>query len=92
MNKKDLIAAVMLKTELKSTEASKAVEAVLESVIQAVAAGNDMRLVGFGTFSSIKREAREGRNPRTGKPIKLPASKIPRFKAGKTFKAAVSSA
>lgn len=92
MTKHDLIKGVLLKTELNNTQASTAVEAVLESIIQAVAAGNEMRLVGFGTFSIAKREAREGRNPRTGAPIKIAASKIPRFKAGKGFKDAVSSA
>ena len=92
MTKAELIKAVATNTELKSTEATKAVEAVLESVNQAVAANNEVRFVGFGTFSSIKREAREGRNPRTEKPIKIPASKLPRFKAGKTFRHAILSA
>lgn len=91
MTKNDLIKAVAEKTGLNNTQASFAVEAVLESVIQTVAAGDELRLVGFGTFGVAKREARVGRNPRTGDPLKIPASKTPRFKPGKTFKDAVLS-
>ena len=92
MNKNDLIKAVAEKAGLNNAQATKAIDAVLESVIQGVAAGDEIRLVGFGTFGITKREARVGRNPRTGDPIKIPASKSPRFKAGKTFKGAVLSA
>ncbi len=90
MTKGELISAVAKKAGLKNTEATKAVEAVLESVIKAVAKGNDVRLVGFGTFSVVKRAARQGRNPRTGAPLKIAASKAPKFRPGKEFKKAVA--
>ena len=90
MTKSELIAAVAQKTGLKNTEAAKAVEEVLNLITKAVAKGNDVRLTGFGTFSLIKRTAREGRNPRTGAPLKIAASKAPKFKPGKEFKEAVS--
>ncbi|MBI2706873.1 MAG: HU family DNA-binding protein [Proteobacteria bacterium] len=85
-----IIAAVAKKSGLKNTEATKAIEATLESVMKAVAKGDDVRLVGFGTFTRVKRAAREGRNPRTGAALKIPASKAPKFRAGKEFKDAVA--
>jgi len=90
MTKSELIAAVAKKTGLKNTEAAKTVEEVLNLITKTVAKGNDVRLTGFGTFSLIKRTAREGRNPRTGAPLKIPASNAPKFKPGKEFKEAVS--
>lgn len=90
MTKNDLIKAVSKKTGLNNTDATKALDAVLEAVIKAVAAKDEVRLVGFGTFGSVKREARTGRNPRTGAPLKIAASTTPRFKAGKVFKDAVA--
>ncbi len=90
MTKNELIAAVAKKTGLKNTETTKAIEATLETVIKAVAKGDDVRLVGFGTFTQVKRAAREGRNPRTGATLKIPASKAPKFKPGKEFKEAVA--
>ncbi|EKE09138.1 MAG: Histone-like protein [uncultured bacterium] len=90
MTKSELIAMVAKKAGLKNKEASKAVEGVLESIVRTVAKGNDVRLVGFGTFTLAKRAARNGRNPRTGAPLKIPAMKVPRFRAGKEFKKAVS--
>lgn len=90
MTKSELISAVAKKTGLKNTEATKAIEAFLYSVVSAVAKGEDVRLVGFGTFTLIKREARDGRNPRTGDAIKIPATQTPKFKPGKDFKEAVS--
>lgn len=90
MTKSELIAAVAKKSGLKNTEATKAIEATLESVMKAVAKGDDVRLVGFGTFTRVKRAAREGRNPRTGAALKIPASKAPKFRAGKEFKDAVA--
>jgi len=75
MNKGELIAAVAKKAGLKNTEATKAVEAFLDSVVKTVAKGQDARLVGFGTFSVTKRAARQGRNPRTGAPLKLQLGK-----------------
>lgn len=90
MNKAELIAAIAKKTGLKNTEAAKAIETVLESVMTSVAKGQDVRLIGFGTFSLTKREVRQGRNPRTGATLKIPATKTPRFRPGKEFKEAVA--
>lgn len=90
MNKSELIATVAQKTGLKNTEVTKAVDTILESVIQAVAKGQEVRLVGFGSFTATKREARQGRNPRTGETLNIPATTIPKFKPGKEFKEAVS--
>ena len=86
MNKGELIASVANKAELKNTEATKAVEAVLETLTETLSKGDDVRLVGFGTFSVTKREAREGRNPRTGETLKIPATKVAKFKPGKELK------
>jgi DNA-binding protein HU-beta len=89
MNKVELVAAVTDKTGLTKKDAEKAVSAVLESVVEAVATGNKVQLVGFGTFETRSREERTGRNPRTKETIIIPASKQPVFKAGKAFKEAV---
>lgn len=90
MNKNDLIAAVAEISELGKAEAGKSVDAVLEAVSKALASGDDVRLVGFGTFSVADRKASEGRNPRTGETIQIAASKQPKFKAGKALKDAVN--
>ncbi len=90
MNKVELIASVAEKAELTKKDAEKAVAAVLESVEEALAGGDKVQLVGFGTFEVRAREARTGRNPRTKEAITIPASKQPVFKAGKAFKDAVS--
>ena len=90
MNKNDLIAAVADSAGLSKADASKAVDAVFDSVAAALKSGATVRLVGFGTFSVTKRAASQGRNPRTGAPINIPASKQPKFKAGKGLKDAVN--
>ena len=72
--------------ELSKTDAGSAVDSVIDSIIGALKAGDDVRLVGFGTFSVSDRAASEGRNPRTGEKINIPASKQPKFKAGKGLK------
>lgn len=90
MTKSELIAAVAKKTGLKNTEATKAVEVVFDTITKAVAKENDVRLTGFGTFTLVKRAARQGRNPRTGASLKIPAAKVPKFRPGKEFKEAVS--
>ena len=82
--------AVVEKSGLTKKDAEKAVSAVLESVTEAVAGGDKVQLVGFGTFEVRAREARTGRNPRTKEAITIPASKQPVFKAGKAFKDAVA--
>ena len=90
MNKVELIAAVAEKAGLSKKDSAKAVAAVLESIVDALASGDKVQLVGFGTFEVRAREARTGRNPRTKETIQIPASKQPVFKAGKSFKDAVS--
>lgn len=89
MNKTELIAAVAAKNGISKKDADAAVNAVLDSIIAAVAGGDKVQLVGFGTFEVRERAARQGRNPRTKEPINIPASKLPVFKVGKSFKDAV---
>ncbi|MGA3208071.1 MAG: HU family DNA-binding protein [Syntrophales bacterium] len=88
MNKEDVISEVT-KTTCSKAEAGKAVNAFLEAVKKALKKGDKVTLVGFGTFSVVKRSARMGRNPRTGKPLKIAAKKVPKFTAGKALKDAV---
>ncbi|MFK7956753.1 MAG: HU family DNA-binding protein [Lysobacterales bacterium] len=90
MNKTELVEAVSNAADLSKSDAGDAVEAVLASVTKALKKGDTVSLVGFGTFSVKKRAARTGRNPRTGETIKIKASKIPSFKAGKGLKDAVN--
>ncbi len=90
MNKLDLIAEVAKNTGLTKTDATKATDALLDAVTAALKKGNEVRLVGFGTFSVASREATTGRNPRTGEEIKIAASKQPKFKAGKLLKDALN--
>ena len=90
MNKTDLINAVADASGLSKSDAGGAVEAVLDSISGALKAGDSVALIGFGTFSVKSRNARVGRNPRTGEAIDIKASKIPAFKAGKALKDAVN--
>ena len=92
MNKNDLIAKVAEAASLTKGDAGEAVEATLENIMAALKAGDDVRLVGFGTFSVSQRAESRGRNPRTGEPMIIPASKNPKFKAGKALKDAVNAA
>ncbi len=89
MNKNELIDAVAAASGLSKADAEKALEAVFNSISDALKRGLEVRLVGFGTFSVAKRAASEGRNPRTGEKIQIPASKLPKFRAGKGLKDAV---
>ncbi len=89
MNKADLVAAVAEKAGSTKKEAEKAVNAVLESIEGALMAGDKVSLVGFGTFDTRVRPAREGRNPRTEEKISIPETVVPVFKAGKALKEAV---
>ena len=89
MNKTELAAAVAAKTELSKKEAEAAVNAVLASITDALAEGDKVALVGFGTFDVKTRAARTGLNPRTKEPVTIAASKVPTFKAGKALKDAV---
>ncbi len=91
MNKNDLIASVAEAAGLSKADAGKSVDAVFDAVSGELASGGDVRLVGFGTFSVANRAATKGRNPRTGEVIDIPASKQPKFKAGKGLKDAVNN-
>ncbi len=86
MNKAELVAAVAAKTELSKKDAEKALKAFTDIVADELKKGNKIQLVGFGTFEVSKRAAREGRNPQSGEPMKIAASKAPKFKAGKALK------
>ncbi|AKX92914.1 HU family DNA-binding protein [Neomoorella thermoacetica] len=90
MNKMDLIASVAEKTDLTKKDAEKVVNAVLASIEEALAQGEKVQLVGFGTFEIKERAARVGRNPRTGEEIQIAATRAPVFKAGKALKDAVA--
>ena len=90
MNKADFVAQVADAAELSKADSARAVDAFIEVVKQALKKGDDVTLVGFGTFSVRKRAARQGRNPQTGDTIKIKASKNPAFKAGKALKDAVN--
>lgn len=86
MNKQELIAQVSSVAGLGKTEATKAVEAVFDTISASLKKGQEVRLVGFGTFTVSKRKASTGRNPRTGEPMSIKASTQPKFKAGKVLK------
>ncbi len=90
MNKVELVAAVAEKAELSKKDAEKAVSAVLDTVVETLASGDKVSVVGFGSFEIRERGERTGRNPRTKETIVIPASKQPVFKAGKAFKDAVA--
>lgn len=90
MNKKELIDSVAQEAELTKEAAAAAVDATLDSIMHALKDGDSVRIVGFGNFEVAERKASNGRNPRTGEPLKIPASRVPKFKAGKAFKEAVN--
>ena len=90
MNKADFVGAVADAAELTKADAGRAVDAVIETIKKALKKGDDVTLVGFGTFSVRARKARQGRNPQTGKEINIKASNNPAFKAGKALKDAVN--
>ena len=91
MNKTEMVAAIAKKTELSKKDAEKALKAFTDVVGAQLKKGDKIQLVGFGTFEVVKRAAREGRNPQTGKTMKIKASKAPKFKAGKALKDAVNA-
>ena len=86
MNKTELVAAMAEKTELSKKDAEKALKAFTDVVAEELKKGEKVQLVGFGTFEVAEREAREGRNPRTGETMTIAASKSPKFNAGKALK------
>jgi DNA-binding protein HU-beta len=91
MNKVELIAKVARETKLTNRDATEVIEATMENIMKALQEGDEVRLVGFGTFSVTRRKASEGRNPRTGETITIPETRNPKFRAGRNFKKAVSS-
>lgn len=90
MNKQDLISAVAETSGLTKNDATKAVEGVFDAITGALKKGDEVRLVGFGTFSVSQRKASTGRNPRTGETMTIKASAQPKFKAGKGLKDSVN--
>lgn len=90
MNKSDLIDAMATEAEVSKAAAGRALDAAISAITAAVASGDNVTLVGFGTFKSAARAAREGKNPKTGEKIKIPATTVPKFSAGASFKAAVA--
>ena len=91
MNTNDLITSVAESSGLTKADAGRAVDGVFDSIASALSSGDDVRIVGFGSFSVANRAASTGRNPRTGEEIQIPASKQPKFKAGAPLKSAVNS-
>jgi len=90
MNKGDLIDFVADKAQLTKKDATSAINAAFEGIIEALKSGKEARFVGFGSFGVVTSTARKGRNPRTGEEINIAAARHPKFKAGKEFKAAVN--
>lgn len=91
MNKNELISAMAAISDLTKKDSEKALKAFEEAVTNELVKGGKVQLVGFGTFDVADRAAREGRNPQTGEPMPIPASKAPRFKVGKALKDAVNN-
>ena len=90
MNKSELIEALATKTDVSKVAAGKSIDAIVAIITAQVAKGNDVTLIGFGTFKASKRAARNGKNPKTGEALKIAATTVPTFKAGAAFKAAVA--
>lgn len=90
MNKGELIDEIANTASLSKTDATKALDSFIGAVTKELKKGGEIRLVGFGTFDVTRRKAKEGRNPRTGETIKIPAANRPRFKVGKALKDAVN--
>lgn len=91
MNKGELVDEVARKAEVTKKQADAVLSAALEVIMEAVSEGDKVTLVGFGSFESRERKAREGRNPKTGEKMEIPATRVPAFSAGKLFKERVSS-
>ncbi|BCN28981.1 HU family DNA-binding protein [Anaeromicropila herbilytica] len=91
MNKAELVAAIAEKTELSKKDSEKALKAFIDVVTEELVKGEKIQLVGFGTFEVSERAAREGRNPQTNETMTIPASKAPKFKAGKALKDVINA-
>ncbi len=90
MNKSELIEVVAKEADLTKVAAERALSAIIDTIVKAVAKGDPVSLVGFGSFKPAKRAARTGKNPKTGEVLKIAATTVPRFSAGATFKVAVA--
>jgi DNA-binding protein HU-beta len=90
MNKTELIDRVADKANLTKSQTQAALTALLETITQVLTDGDKVTLIGFGTFEAKDRSAREGRNPKTGEPVQIPAATVPTFSAGKAFREAVN--
>ncbi|MDO9068318.1 MAG: HU family DNA-binding protein [Deltaproteobacteria bacterium] len=90
MNKSELIAAIAAEAAISKADAAKALDAVVNTITSTVAGGDSVALVGFGTFKASARAARTGKNPKTGEPLDIAATTVPKFTPGATFKAAVA--
>ena len=90
MNKDDLIGKIATNIGISKTDAAKSVDVVFSTITSTLKGGNEVRLVGFGTFLVTNRAATTGRNPRTGESIQIPAKKVPKFRAGKALKQSVN--
>ncbi len=90
MNKEQLINAIAQKTTITKRDASQILDALSDTIMEAVAEGEKITLVGFGTFEPRERKERPGRNPKTGEPMTIPATRVPAFSAGKLFKEKVA--
>ncbi len=89
MNKTDLVAAVAGRTDLSKAQIVAALDAAIDVIVKTLRKGEDVRLVGLGTFYVMRRKALTGRNPRTGAPIAIKAARVPKFKAGRALKQSV---
>lgn len=90
MNKSELIDAIATKADISKADATKALDALLDTVVETVAAGDAVNLIGFGSFKTSERAARQGQNPKTGEKIDIPAATVPKFTVGAGFKSAVA--
>jgi DNA-binding protein HU-beta len=90
MNKSELVEVAAKEADISKAAAERALSAMVDAVVKAVSKGDSVTLVGFGTFKSAKRAARTGKNPKTGAPLKIAATTVPKFSAGTAFKAAVA--
>ena len=91
MNKVEMVNAISIKADCTKKDAAKYLDAVVETITETLAKGEKISLVGFGSFEVVDREARTGRNPKTGETIEIPASKAPKFKAGSKLKEIVNA-
>ena len=92
MNKSELVEALAAGADISKAAATRALDTLVETITKTVASGDSVTLIGFGTFKSAQRAAREGKNPQTGEKLKIPATTVPKFSAGATFKATVAAA